>query len=1259
VGGEEKLMKPKEFFTISEAAKILGVSAETLRRWGRSKKIAVTRNAEGYRVFSQEDLDSIKRLFNSDWNEPSLLKSALNLNFRIVVLLLILISSLILAYHSVSSYSPIPNQAVLGVQEVALSIKDKIGQAILWFLPDYIKDPKRYVQITNEDTNLSIPSSLFLESLTVEGRIEGGSILTTGTINTNTLTGTRLIFSGDAPSIYPSTANSKISLNAAGSGAINIGDGSTGDIYLGGGSGSTGCTLTNSNGTFNCSGNITTGGDLIVNGGDIFTDLTTLNLNVANTGTINFKDGTNTLVSITDTGTTGDLNVTGVYKVGGTAGVTSASCGASQFLGGLKVTGGIVTSSGDCTTASSSWSGLSDPTANLSLSMAAYTTTFTWNSSTGSSNLFKLIDSASNSGTGYILDIETASSSNAKPFKVVARGNTIIDTTATGGITLGNTTAAQDVQFFSSSNKITSGGNLTIAGSLTTSGNILPNASPTIGASSQTATTTVSGFGSRLRYINMAMGHDGFPIIGFQAVTEGDLYIVKCTNSTCSTYTSTNLDSSFGTAEADIDIEILPDGTPLIAYGVSDATFDLFVRKCSNTSCTSAASPVTVDSTGNVGGEGLDMVIGADGLPFIAYRDTTNTNLKAVKCGNTDCSSGNTITTIDSGTGTGNSGGVISTALGVDGLPVVLSYEFVSGSTVQIYVRKCTNITCSTSTRSDIESGIYAGYGANITVGKDGLPFLTYQEYSTFDLRTVKCGNVYCSSGNTATTVETTNNVGLMPNDGVKIGNDGLPVIAHIDDTNKDLRVTKCGNPSCSSGPTGTSVDTAQTANGFPALEIPSDGLPIIAYEDLSTIGLRVVKCALPSCSQTSGGSYSSGSSIGSSGAFFNNVYAAQYWGRQFQIANFDLAEEYEVNDFSIEAGDVVSLIPGSTTLVGKATRAYDPTLIGIVSTNPAITLSDWSTQDRENQRPVALKGRVPVKVTNESGNIKKGDFLTSATKAGYAMKSMQKGIVLGTALSSLECSSYCEGKVDIFVNLHYNDPDVYLAESGELVVNNEEEIASSSVSTPVEQASSASAEASTPTPTPSVSLLSRLENLEKLLLSSSTSATTTTFDDLTVLKKLLVGDLGIIGKITSGLLSINGLDSNETTQFASINTISGDLYLQNQGLGGINFLNGKVTIDQNGLLRAQAVTTSTYGVRVENESSATFGKVTLPAGQTSIVINTSSVASDSLILLTPETLINFPLNTTEKIAGKSFKVEVFQSVDKDVRFSWWIVNRN
>ena len=97
---------------------------------------------------------------------------------------------------------------------------------------------------------------------------------------------------------------------------------------------------------------------------------------------------------------------------------------AQGALGSILVNNGSGSLTWTTISSLTEWSDLQDPSTNLSLNMAAYTTVFTWDNNTGANNLFTLTDTASNSGTGYILSVETASGSAAKPFQIVADGTT-------------------------------------------------------------------------------------------------------------------------------------------------------------------------------------------------------------------------------------------------------------------------------------------------------------------------------------------------------------------------------------------------------------------------------------------------------------------------------------------------------------------------------------------------------------------------------------------------------------------------------------------------------------------------------------------------------------------------------------------------------------------------------------------------------------------------------------------------------------------
>ena len=154
-----------------------------------------------------------------------------------------------------------------------------------------------------------------------------------------------------------------------------------------------------------------------------------------------------------------------------------------------------------------------------------------------------------------------------------------------------------------------------------------------------------------------------------------------------------------------------------------------------------------------------------------------------------------------------------------------------------------------------------------------------------------------------------------------------------------------------------------------------------------------------------------------------------------------DLAENFGTTDTSIEAGDVVvssgnayELIKDghftTKAFVAKSSQAYQNNIVGIVSTQPNEVYADDLFTASEHPRPVALVGRVPVKVTTENGPIQPGDYLTSSAEhPGKAMKATKPGMVIGQALSAFSGSQF--GEVIVFVNPFYYNPTVTVDANG------------------------------------------------------------------------------------------------------------------------------------------------------------------------------------------------------------------------------------
>lgn len=133
----------------------------------------------------------------------------------------------------------------------------------------------------------------------------------------------------------------------------------------------------------------------------------------------------------------------------------------------------------------------------------------------------------------------------------------------------------------------------------------------------------------------------------------------------------------------------------------------------------------------------------------------------------------------------------------------------------------------------------------------------------------------------------------------------------------------------------------------------------------------------------------------------------------QTSYRNGDVAEYYKKKSGEkIEVGDVVSIAEDEDEKITLSKKEYDSKVIGIVSTNPGLIIG--VSDPKKELVPLALVGRVPCKVTNMNGQIKRGDLLTTSSIPGYAMKATTSGPIIGKALQNFNEK---KGKILIFAN--------------------------------------------------------------------------------------------------------------------------------------------------------------------------------------------------------------------------------------------------
>ena len=177
-----------------------------------------------------------------------------------------------------------------------------------------------------------------------------------------------------------------------------------------------------------------------------------------------------------------------------------------------------------------------------------------------------------------------------------------------------------------------------------------------------------------------------------------------------------------------------------------------------------------------------------------------------------------------------------------------------------------------------------------------------------------------------------------------------------------------------------------------------------------------------------------------------------------------DYAEAFWITDPSLEAGEVVMFDPEHPGYVARSAEAYSTRLAGVISTQPgfvtggsfnaeeetdpalaqemkrAIAAQEHDTakdlmlvlqqKRQERQRPVALAGRLPVKVDATYGAIQAGDHLTSSPTPGHAMVMQEAGPSIGVALEGFDGKK--TGTILAFVQRGHYTPTSLITETRE-----------------------------------------------------------------------------------------------------------------------------------------------------------------------------------------------------------------------------------
>ncbi len=209
-------------------------------------------------------------------------------------------------------------------------------------------------------------------------------------------------------------------------------------------------------------------------------------------------------------------------------------------------------------------------------------------------------------------------------------------------------------------------------------------------------------------------------------------------------------------------------------------------------------------------------------------------------------------------------------------------------------------------------------------------------------------------------------NQGVYILGGLTVGNSGLSLNGDLSITAVTSSISATNTIHFShhayffvSSTTGTpylfdSSNQVVSSTAFPFLSVQNNGMKLFSIQSNGDV-------------RASGTLYAHGAIIGTPGA------------------PGDLAERVDIaSDDTVEAGDVMMVDPDHLDTYRRTDQANEATIAGVISTNPTITVGNGRTSVTA---PMAMVGRVPVKVSGEAGPISRGDLLVSASKPGFAMR--------------------------------------------------------------------------------------------------------------------------------------------------------------------------------------------------------------------------------------------------------------------------------
>ncbi|MEI6221946.1 MAG: hypothetical protein WCP97_04205 [bacterium] len=326
----------------------------------------------------------------------------------------------------------------------------------------------------------------------------------------------------------------------------------------------------------------------------------------------------------------------------------------------------------------------------------------------------------------------------------------------------------------------------------------------------------------------------------------------------------------------------------------------------------------------------------------------------------------------------------------------------------------------------------------------------------------------------------------------------------------------------------------------------------------------------------------------------------------------------------AIESGSIVSIVEQtpeatpSALVIAKTDIMYDPHVLGV-------TVDDLSTGSTEPK--VAISGEVSVLVDLGEDTISKGDFITSSSLPGVAIKAKRAGYIIGKALEDLTLAPTTPTtgdkpaqKLKILLSPTWLDGSFFTLQNSlsksDLEAQDSLKVGNGAM---------------------------KVDKSGNLSLTGSLIST---------------GNITSTGESTLMSLYVTEDFTTDTINAPAFSNISAKLG-DNLGASRFDVLDNKgvlqSSIDSDGNLKANSGTFSSLSIK---ESGETIGKASLVSGSTQVYIPNHKVHAGSYIFITPkDSTAGQVAFVTRQEEGKGFAISIDVPLSKDVEFNWWIVD--